>query len=55
MEADLLVEIALPASPKGQRPEPREEVGDHWPASRTRRIPFTAAEVRRQAAVSVSS
>lgn len=55
MKADLLVQIALPAGSEGQRPEPLQEVGDHRSASRTRRIPSTAAAVRRQAAVSASS
>jgi hypothetical protein len=55
MKADLLVQIALPATAEDQRPEPLQEVGDHRSASRTRRIPSTAAAVRRQAAVSASS
>ena len=55
MKADLLVQIALPPATEEQRPEPLQEVGDHRSASRTRRIPSTAAAVRRQAAVSASS
>jgi hypothetical protein len=52
---EFLVELALPAAAEGQRAEPLEEIGDHRSASRIRRIPFTAAAARRQAAVSASS
>ena len=55
VKADLLVQIALPPAAEHQCPEPLQEVGDHRSASRTRRIPSTAAAVRRQTAVSVSS
>jgi hypothetical protein len=55
MEPDLVVQVALPAALEQQCAEPLEEVGDHRSASRTRRIPSTAAAVRRHAAVSASS
>ena len=55
VKADLLVQIALPPAAEDQCPEPLQEVGDHRSASRTRRIPSTAAAVRRQTAVSASS
>jgi len=55
MEPDLLVQLAPPASRKDERPEPLQQVRDHSSDSRTRRMPSTAAAVRRQAALSASS
>lgn len=55
MEAHLVVELVAPAPGRQQGPQSLEQVGDHGSAIRTRRMPLTAAAVRCQTSVSVSS